>query len=220
VPDIGMLGVVDGVLVDRAFVNERQTQAVELIDVQNLPVTGQHNVANALSAAALARSFGVPPAAVQAGLSDFHPKGHRLELVTEVDGVRYVDDSKATNAHAANVSLAAFHRVVWIAGGLAKGGRFDDLVQDNRHRLVAVVLMGSDRGAIREAMRRHAPKIPVIEVPESETDPMTRAVQEASRVARPSDCVLLAPACASMDQFDDYAARGEAFQAAVRRLEH
>jgi UDP-N-acetylmuramoylalanine--D-glutamate ligase len=133
--------------------------------------------------------------------------------------VVFVDNSKATNVLAADVALGAVPgSVVWIAGGLAKGGTFDDLVARHRDRFRAVVLMGADRGLIREALRRHAPEVPVIEVPDGETDPMTHAVRSAAAVARPHDTVLLAPACASMDLFSDYEARGRAFDSAVTRL--
>ncbi|NEE19203.1 UDP-N-acetylmuramoyl-L-alanine--D-glutamate ligase, partial [Streptomyces sp. SID7499] len=87
-----------------------------------------HNIANALAAAALARAFGVEPAAVRDGLRAFRPDAHRIEHVADIDEVRYVDDSKATNTHATEASLAAYDSIVWIAGGLAKGATFDDLV--------------------------------------------------------------------------------------------
>ncbi|MDP9442875.1 MAG: UDP-N-acetylmuramoyl-L-alanine--D-glutamate ligase, partial [Actinomycetota bacterium] len=169
--------------------------------------------------AALARAHGVPAAAVRAGLRASSPPAHRINAVGEHQGVRYVDDSKATNPHAAAASLQAFGPVVWIAGGLAKGARFDALVQAVRRRLRAVVLLGADRRVIAEALARHAPDVPVIEIAPTETDAMDRAVREAARVARPGDTVLLAPGCASMDMFTDYATRGDAFTAAVRRLD-
>jgi UDP-N-acetylmuramoylalanine--D-glutamate ligase len=218
IPSIGMVGVVDGVIADRAFVDNRRTHAAELVSVAALRVKGQHNVANAVAATTLARSLGVSPGAVRRGLTGFETEGHRLEFVATVGGVDYVDDSKATNPHAADVALAEYESVVWVAGGLAKGASFDDLIRRHRSRIVAAVLMGADRGQIADAMRRHAPKIPVIEVPDSETDPMETAVRNAAAVAPQGGTVLLAPACASMDHFPDYAARGSAFQAAVRRL--
>ena len=218
IPDVGMLGVVDGILVDRAFVPDRQTAATELVPVGELTVTGQHNVSNALAAAALARSVDVSPRNVRDGLRGFRQGDHRLQPVGEVGGVTYIDDSKATNVHAADVALAGVDRVVWIAGGLAKGGRFDDLVRRHRHRLVAAVLLGADRGLIRDSILRHAPEVPIFEVEDGETDPMDSAVLLAARIAEPGDRVLLAPACASMDQFQDYAARGVAFRAAVDHL--
>lgn len=219
VPARAMLGVVDGVLVDRAFTPDRATHAVEIIEATALPLEGRHNVQNVLAAAALARSFGVAPADVREAVAGFAVDAHRGQLVTTVDAVRYVDNSKATNVHAADVALsAAGDRVVWIAGGLAKGGSFDDLVRHHRERLRAVVLLGADRVLIAEALARHAPEVPVIDVPDGETDPMTCAVHAAAAAAQPHDTVLLAPACASMDQFTDYQARGRAFGSAVARL--
>ncbi len=217
VPAVGMLGVVDGTLADRAFVDDRQTHAAELGTVAELPVAGPHNVANALAAAALARAHGVPPVAVRDGLRAFRPGAHRVVLVGSTGGVDYVDDSKATNPHAASASLRAYDPVVWIAGGLAKGATFEDLVRDVHPRLRAVVLIGRDRDLIADALRRHAPKVPVIDVAGTDTDVMDRAVAAAARAAQPGDTVLLAPGCASMDLFDNYAARGDAFAAAVRR---
>lgn len=218
IPARAMLGVVDGVLVDRAFVAERQTHAVEIVAEEDLHLPGRHNVQNVLAAAALARSFGVSIGDVAAALTTFQLDAHRGELVAVVDEVRFVDNSKATNVHAADVALASEEHVVWVAGGLAKGGRFDDLVRRHRRRLRAVVLMGRDRSRIGDAMRRHAPEVPVIEVPDGETDPMDHAVRAAAAAAVAHDTVLLAPACASMDQFTDYQARGRAFQQAVTRL--
>ncbi len=120
---------------------------------------------------------------------------------------------------AADVALAAASgQVVWIAGGLAKGGSFDALVQRHRSKLRAVVLLGTDRSLIAQALARHAPEVPVIEVPDGETEPMTDAVRISASVAQPHDTVLLAPACASMDQFSDYQARGQAFSSAAARL--
>ncbi len=219
VPARSMLGVVDGTLVDRAFVADRETQAVEIVDSGQLSVDGPHNVQNVLAAAGLARSFGVPLAAVKQAAVGFELDAHRGQTVGSVGDVVFVDNSKATNVLAADVALAAVPGgVVWIAGGLAKGGVFDDLVARHRERLRAVVLLGADRRLIRDALERHAPEVPVIEVPDGETDPMTHAVRSAAAAAQPHDTVLLAPACASMDQFVDYEARGRAFDSAVTRL--
>ena len=130
-------------------------------------------------------------------------------------GVDYVDDSKATNPHAAAASLRAFDRVVWVAGGLAKGATFDDLVRQTAGRLRGAVLMGADRALIAEALARHAPDVPVVDVAGTDTGAMDDVVRAAAALARPGDTVLLAPACASMDMFRDYAARGDAFAAAA-----
>ncbi|MFF4365939.1 UDP-N-acetylmuramoyl-L-alanine--D-glutamate ligase [Streptomyces sp. NPDC001594] len=217
-PGPSMLGVVDGILVDRAFVQNRQKNAQELAHVDDVNPPAPHNIANALAAAALARAFGVEPRAVRDGLRDFRPDAHRVAYVDEVDGVRYVDDSKATNTHAAEASLAAFEPVVWIAGGLAKGATFDELVRKSAKRLRGVVLMGADRALIAEALARHAPEVPVTDLERTDTGAMLAAVREAARLAEPGDTVLLAPACASMDMFANYNKRGDAFADAVREL--
>jgi UDP-N-acetylmuramoylalanine--D-glutamate ligase len=216
------------VLADRAFIEQRDTSAAELCTLADLGAhspggAAPHNVANALAAAALARSHGVSPAAVRDGLRGFRPDGHRIAVVGERDGVTYVDDSKATNPHAARSSLQAYDSVVWIAGGLAKGARFDDLVAAVRPRLRGVVLLGRDRDVIADALSRHAPDVPVIVAEAGETGvtdggrAMDRAVELAAGMARVGDTVLLAPGCASMDMFANYGERGDAFAAAVRR---
>jgi UDP-N-acetylmuramoylalanine--D-glutamate ligase len=221
-PGVGMVGVVDRILVDRAFIAERQSSAAELCTIDDLPCPAPHVVANALAAAALARAHGVPQAAVRDGLRGFRFDGHRIATVGSVDGVTYVDDSKATNPHAARSSLLAYDHVVWVAGGLAKGAHFDELVDATRDRLRAAVLIGRDRDVIAQALARHAPDVPVITVDADQTGTghaaMERAVVAARDLAQPGDTVLLAPGCASMDMFANYADRGDAFAAAVRGL--
>ncbi|MDK0518991.1 UDP-N-acetylmuramoyl-L-alanine--D-glutamate ligase [Streptomyces sp. ML-6] len=217
-PGPSQLGVVDGILVDRAFVANRQKQAQELAEIGDIDPPAPHNIANALAAAALARAFGVEPAAVRDGLRAFRPDPHRIEHVADIAGVAYVDDSKATNTHAAEASLAAYDPIVWIAGGLAKGATFDELVTAAAGRLRGAVLIGRDRELIREALARHAPEVPVVDLDRTDTGAMSEAVREAARLARPGDTVLMAPACASMDMFVNYNKRGEAFADAVRAL--
>ncbi|MFC0494113.1 UDP-N-acetylmuramoyl-L-alanine--D-glutamate ligase [Streptomyces mutabilis] len=217
-PAPSQLGVVDGILVDRAFVENRHKNAQELAEVSDVNPPAPHNIGNALAAAALARAFGVPATAVRDGLRAFTPDAHRIAHVADVDGVAYVDDSKATNTHAAEASLAAYESIVWIAGGLAKGATFDELVAGAAKRLRGAVLIGADRALIREALARHAPEVPVVDLDRTDTGAMLQAVQEARRLARPGDTVLLAPACASMDMFTNYNKRGDAFAQAVREL--
>jgi UDP-N-acetylmuramoylalanine--D-glutamate ligase len=217
-PRIDELGVVEGLLVDRAFVDDPVHGAVELATLDDLNLSGPHNVANALAAAALARAYGVPAEAVRDGLRHVLPGAHRNALVATVDEVAWVDDSKATNPHAAAASLRAYPSVVWIAGGLLKGADVDELVRQHARRLRAAVLIGTDRGVVREALGRHAPDVPVHEVDATDTGAMTTVVAVAAGLARPGDTVLLAPAAASMDMFRDYAARGDAFAAAVQAL--
>nr|WP_190081390.1 UDP-N-acetylmuramoyl-L-alanine--D-glutamate ligase [Streptomyces longisporoflavus] len=217
-PAPSQLGVVDGILVDRAFVPDRQKQAQELAEISDVQPPAPHNIANALAAAALARAYGVPATAVRDGLRAFRPDAHRIEHVADVAEVAYVDDSKATNTHAAEASLAAYESIVWIAGGLAKGATFDELVTKSAKRLRAVVLIGADRALIREALARHAPEVPVVDLDRTDTGAMSEAVRQAARLAEPGDTVLMAPACASMDMFTNYNKRGDAFADAVREL--
>jgi UDP-N-acetylmuramoylalanine--D-glutamate ligase len=214
-PRPGELGLVEDLLVDRAFV-DHPGEAAELASLADLTVTGGHNVANALAAAALARAYGVVPEAVRAGLRSFTADPHRNERVATINGVSWVDDSKATNPHAAAASLAAYDRVVWIAGGLLKGADVDDLVRDAAPHLAAVVLLGTDRQPFRDALARHAPDVPVEEVSRLDTGAMSEVVAAARRLARAGDTVLLAPAAASMDCFTDYKERGDLFAAQVR----
>ena len=218
VPGPSMLGVVDGLLVDRAFIPQRRDSAVELAKLADVVPYAPHNVENALAAAALARSFGVPPSAVRHGLRNLTLGDHRIQTVAELDGVRFVDDSKATNPHAAAASLKAFDSVVWIAGGQAKGTTFDGLVQAYAGRLRGAVLLGVDRAVIADALARHAPGVPVILIEASDTGAMEQAVVAADALAQPGDVVLLAPGCASKDMFTGYDARGDAFARAVRSL--
>ena len=217
-PGLSMLGVVDDLLVDRAFIEDRAERAQELGSVHDVRPSAPHNVANALAAAALARAFGVPPHAVRDGLRSFEPAGHRIATVGAVDGVQFVDDSKATNTHAAQTSLRAFGPVVWIAGGMAKGQDFEEMVAAVRDRLRGVVLLGVDRQVIAEALARHAPDVPVITVTTVDTGAMAEVVQHAASLAEPGDTVLLAPGCASWDMFRDYADRGRQFAEAVALL--
>jgi len=223
VPAAGELGISGGHLVDRAFGAGAGTgggDGVSLAAVSDVQPAAPHNVADALAAAALARAYGVPPEAVAAGLAAFRPDPHRISLVARVGEVDYIDDSKATNPHAAAASLAAYPSVVWVAGGLFKGADedVDELVSSAAPRLRAVVLLGADRARIRGALARHAPDVPVVEAAGTDTGAMDTVVAAAARMAGPGDTVLLAPAAQSFDMFRDYPARGDAFAAAVRRL--
>ena len=217
IPGLSMLGVVDDLLVDRAFIEQRRDSALELASVADVSPAAPHNVANALAAAALARV--VRGAGHRGPGRSARGRGsgaHKIETVAVRDGITFVDDSKATNPHAADAALRAFASVVWIAGGQAKGTTFDDLVVAHRDRLRGAVLLGVDRAVIADALSRHAPDVPVITIEASEDGAMAQAVAAAVSLARPGDTVLLAPGCASLDMYRDYAARGDAFAAAVR----
>ncbi|WP_082126944.1 UDP-N-acetylmuramoyl-L-alanine--D-glutamate ligase [Allosalinactinospora lopnorensis] len=220
-PRPGELGVVDDLLVDRAFAADPQNSAEELAGVADVVPSAPHNVANALAAAALARSVGVAPEAVRAGLAEFAPEPHRISHVAAIGGVDYVDDSKATNPHAAAASLASYDSIVWVAGGLLKGAEVDALVRAAAPRLRGAVLLGADRARLRAALDEHAPEVPVVDIDDTDDGDtaMSEAVTAAVGIARPGDTVLLAPAAASMDMFTDYNVRGERFTDAVRALD-
>jgi UDP-N-acetylmuramoylalanine--D-glutamate ligase len=228
-PGPGELGVRAGFMVDRAFGRQDDPAGVRLAAVADLsgpdPAArgrppAPHNVADALAAAALARAYGAPASAVRAGLLAFRPDPHRLTYVATVGGVDYVDDSKATNPHAAAAALGAYERVVWIAGGLLTGAADDvgKLIAAAAARLRGVVLFGAGRDIIAAALARHAPEVPVIKVTGTDTGSMDLVVKSAAELAAAGDTVLLAPAAQSFDMFRDYPARGDAFAAAVRRL--
>ena len=217
-PRPGELGIVEDLLVDRAFVADPATSAEELATLADVRPAGPHNVANALAAAALARAHGVSPEAVLKGLREYQPAPHRAVEVAEVGGIRYVNDSKATNPHAAAGSLRSHESVVWIAGGQLKGASVDELVISIAGRLRAVVLLGVDSPVIAAAVARHAPDVPVKSLRPGDDEPMTAAVNAASELARPGDVVLLAPAAASLDMFRNYGERGDAFARAVHVL--
>lgn len=233
VPSVGQIGLVsdgegshDGIVVERAFIRTRHSEALPLFsltDIAHLAPAGHdlpvHIAKDAMAAAGLARAIGVEPWAIAEGLRSFPAGAHRIELIETVDGVAYVDDSKATNAHAAKASLLAQREgsVVWIAGGQPKGSRFESLVDVVRPRLASVVVIGVDQEPWHAALDESG--LDVTYVDPASTTPMDDAVRIAAAKAREGFTVLMAPACASMDQFTSYADRGEKFAEAVRALE-
>ncbi len=219
IPAPSMVGIVDDMLVDRAFIEQRRDSAMPLAELNDVQPPAPHNLENALAAAALARSFGVKPQAVAEGLRALPVGEHRIQAVGDVDDVIYVDDSKATNPHAAASSMRAFDSIVWIAGGQAKGTTFDRLVETYGAKLRGAVLLGVDRAVIAEALARHAPQVPVVVIENGDTGAMAEAVEAAAGMAEPGDTVLLAPGCASRDMWTGYDARGRDFAAAVATLE-
>jgi UDP-N-acetylmuramoylalanine--D-glutamate ligase len=204
-------GAVDGVGVGiHGGTLQARTPGFEgpLLDVADLPLDAPHHVASVAAAACAALLAGVAPTTVADVARTFRPGRHRLELVAEEGGVRWVNDSKATNVHAAAAALRSAPSLVWLAGGLAKGVDLAALAP----ALGAVhdaVLFGTASDELAGVCRAAGVRAHVV-------DSIEEAVELASRVAAPGDTVLLAPACASFDQFRDYAERGERFAAAVR----
>ena len=230
-PQAGQIGIEDGWIVDRSGVAGGAVgESVRLAAITDFTHLAEpdgslypHLVADALTALALVLGLGADRDTALKALTSFKPGGHRIETVAEaaVEGgsVRFVDDSKATNGHAARASLSSFpaKSVIWIAGGLAKGSRFEDLVKDQAHTIKAAVIIGKDQQPMIEAFASQAPDIPVTIIdPEDNDTVMDRAVEACGTYTAAGDIVLMAPACASMDQFKSYADRGNRFAAAAK----
>jgi UDP-N-acetylmuramoylalanine--D-glutamate ligase len=224
-PAPGEIGVVEELLVDRAFVAD-PLEAAMICELKDITPTVPHNVSNALAAAALARTVNVSHEHIQKALEEFKPGRHRIETVYASNLVSWVNDSKATNPHAASASLMSHLSVVWIAGGLAKGAEMSSLVQRCKGRIKAAILIGADRQLIEDALQEYAPHIPrvLVDAPADyarggdSNSLMEAVVSQAATLVAPGDTVLMAPACASMDQFISYADRGDRFAAAVRKV--
>lgn len=218
-PSSGELGMVEELLVDRAF-GANPAAAEVIAELSDIKPQVPHNVSNALAAAGLALALGISHTDIKAGLSNFSLDHHRLELVISKDGIDWINDSKATNPHAAIAGILSHTSVIWIAGGLAKGAQVDQLVNRAAPRLKAVILIGTDRELFAQALSIYAPHIPIyrVETTEGSEALMNLIVKQAKDIAADGDAVLLAPACASMDQFTSYAHRGELFVRSVKEL--
>ena len=217
-PAPGEIGLVEELLVDRAFVQDPQ-EASMFAELAEVKPTIPHNVSNTLAAAALARTVGVSHEDIRRAIKAFRPGRHRIETVHTADAINWVDDSKATNPHAATASLLSHESVIWIAGGLAKGAAMDELVERTAKRIKAAILIGTDRGLIEAALIKFCPDVPRVLIDgDSSQELMEKVVSAAQGFAQSGDTVLLAPACASMDQFVSYADRGDRFAAAVKKV--
>ena len=222
-PSPGELGLVENLLIDRAFISDPQ-EAQMIAQINDIVPTLPHSVSNALAASGLARSVGVSYLDIQGALIEFHPGRHRIETIASAQGISWIDDSKATNPHAAAASILSHLSVSWIAGGLAKGADMKALVERTKDRIKAVILIGADRDLIEAAFLKFAPDTPRIKIDADyikggESNAlMENVVTAAKGFAAPGDTVLMAPACASMDQFISYADRGDRFAAAVKKL--
>ncbi len=211
-PAHGQLGLVEELLVDRAFSDDPNTAGAicELNDVQP---TVPHAVANTLAAAGIARAVGADLDSIRSAVRDYKPGRHRIELALDKNGIKWINDSKATNPHAAQASLFATTSAIWVAGGLAKGAHFDDLVAKCKSRIKVALLIGTDRELIATELEKH--KIDFYRIDGANI--MDEVVLKARQLAEPGDTVLMAPACASMDQFENYSDRGDQFIAAVKK---
>jgi len=218
-PAPGEIGLVEELLIDRAFSPNPQ-EANEISELVDITPTVPHNVLNAMAAAALALSIGISYKKIKAGLNSFTTDHHRMELVRSHKEINWIDDSKATNPHAATASIIANLNVIWLAGGLAKGAQMDELIKQCRTRIKSAILFGKDRDLIAQALKSYAPDVPVklIDLKIDNKQLMHDAVAAAVELAVAGDTVLLAPACASMDQFSSYVERGQLFAQEVKAL--
>ena len=216
-PNPNELGLVENLLIDRAF-SATPAQANEIAELVDITPTAPHNVLNALAASALSLSIGIKYESVKQGLRNFSPDHHRMELVLSKNEINWIDDSKATNPHAAEASLLSYFQIIWIAGGLAKGASMDELVSRCAKRIKAVILIGQDRDLIAAAFAKLSPETKILRVDQvaDSMQLMNDVVKQAIELANPGDTVLLAPACASMDQFSSYVERGQLFAQAVK----
>jgi UDP-N-acetylmuramoylalanine--D-glutamate ligase len=216
VPSKGEIGLVENLIVDRAFIKDDAEALFEISDVT--PSVG-HNVSNAMAAATLARSVGAKSDAIGNALRNFKLDHHRLEVVHKSGGITFINDSKATNPHAAIAALYSQMESIWIAGGLAKGAAMDELAQRCKNRIKAAILIGSDAPIIKEALLKQAPNLAIYttDLNLKGLDVMRSVMSIVKEIAVSGDVVLLAPACASMDQFKNYADRGESFTAAAKQ---
>lgn len=216
------VGFVEEFLVDRAFYGYRAKELPELSnleDISQIGVVTPHLLANVAAAAAIARACDASAEAIRSAIRSFKLDKHRIEFVADRQGVLWFDDSKATNAHAADASLASFESVIWLVGGLLKGVDLRPLIEKHANRLKCAVVIGEERTEVLTNLQRFAPNCEVVEIEAGDRDQiMPLAVIAAANAAEPGDVVLLAPAAASMDQFKDYADRGNRFADAVRGL--
>jgi len=195
---------------DRFILRDAGGPLADLRGARALP--GLHNAQNAAAAAAMARALGVERQHIEVGITTFAGLPHRQEVVGEIGGIRFVNDSKATNADAAARALQCYDRVVWIAGGIAKAGGIEPLAACFP-RVAEALLIGRDAAQFAATLATHDVAHRIVET-------LDRAVPEALQAAlrHAAPCVLLSPACASFDQFSGFEQRGAKFQALVRAL--
>jgi UDP-N-acetylmuramoylalanine--D-glutamate ligase len=182
------------------------------LSTSNSPLIGQHNRQNTLAAVLAARVAGLETGQIEAALATFQNADHRLQLVGEINGTRYINDSKATNVEAAWYALDGIHQpIVWIAGGTDKGNDYTSLLGLAERRVKALICLGVDNTKLRASFDGLVPHV-------EETQSMADAVARAVALAAPGDVVLLSPCCASFDLFKNYEDRGRQFAEAVRDM--
>ena len=204
--------IAEGTVLDRGWITDRSSAGDrQLVPVDAIHVLGPHLVSDVMAAATVGVLAGVTAAAITTAVESFRGLPHAMEAAGEVGGVRFVNDSKATNVESARRSIESFERdVVPIMGGRFKGGDLGLLREPLRARAKAVVAIGESKALFRDALQG---AVTVYDV-----DTLADAIAKAYALAKPHGIVLLAPACASFDMFRDYAERGERFKEEVRKL--
>ena len=183
-----------------------------ILDLSTSRLMGRHNQVNVLAAARAALLAGCPAESLQASLESFVNESHRMEMAGEHEGVRYINDSKATNVDAVYYAIGAMKKpVIWIAGGQDKGNDYGPIMDLVKNKVKALICLGIDNKKLYEAFSTEVYYI-------SETTSMREAVRRAASLASSGDIVLLSPACASFDLFKDYRDRGDQFKQAVNEL--
>ncbi|AKK03523.1 UDP-N-acetylmuramoyl-L-alanine--D-glutamate ligase [Corynebacterium epidermidicanis] len=211
-PQAGQIGISEGQIVDRAF-----AEGLIIAPATGISPAGPAGQLDALAATAMARACGVDAEEIAAGLSKFEVSGHRGQVVHTFRGAQFVDNSKATNPHAAEAALSGLESVIWVAGGQLKGAEVHELVCKHAGNMKAAVLLGVDRQQFADALREVRPSLPVYLI--DATDPaeaMAAAVSQAGQHLTAGDVVLLAPAAASLDMFSGMGQRGDMFAEAAR----
>jgi UDP-N-acetylmuramoylalanine--D-glutamate ligase len=190
-------------------IDGKQAAVLDLTTLPRLP--GRHNWQNAAAAFAAARCLGISANAAARGIASFPGLAHRQELIATIDGARYINDSKATNADATEKALVCYDDILWIAGGVAKEGGIASLAPDFP-RIRHAFLIGEAAPAFAETL---AGKTPF-----TRSGDLATALRQARAMAKPGSTVLLSPACASFDQFRDFEARGDAFRRLVEAIQN
>jgi UDP-N-acetylmuramoylalanine--D-glutamate ligase len=213
------VGYVEDSLIDRAFAPYRAKELPMIASHEDIALIGvvtPHLLANIAAATAIARACDVQPEIIGGAIRTFKLDRHRIEFIANENGVLWFDDSKATNAHAAEASLQSFDQVIWVLGGLLKGVDINPLIARNSGRIKAAIVIGVERDEVLAALAKNAPRVEVIEITGvKNSEVMSKVVEAARSIASDGDIVLLAPAAASMDQFKDYADRGNQFAQAI-----
>ncbi|AKS13735.1 UDP-N-acetylmuramoyl-L-alanine--D-glutamate ligase [Corynebacterium pseudotuberculosis] len=215
-PRAGQLGIRNKMIVDCAFAD-----SLEIVSAEGIQPAGPAGVYDALAAAAAARAMGVCADAIAAALADFHVAGHRGQIVGNARGIVAIDNSKATNPHAAGTALASHESIVWVAGGQLKGSEIRDLVLEHSPRLKAVALLGVDAPIIAETVRELAPHAAIMVTENRKPrEAMDEVVSWSVAHAAPGDAIILAPAAASLDMYSGMGQRGDMFAEAIARELH